>query len=129
MKIIAPERGSDKWGSGAFGASRGDRIHKGIDYACYKGSLVLSPVTGECTKIGFPYADPKKGNYRYVQITDSEGREHRIFYIEPQVRRGDWVETGDVLGESQGIADHYPGMTDHVHYEILVNGKPVNPNG
>jgi hypothetical protein len=40
ITIIPPIRGFDKYGSGAFGASRGGRPHKGDDIACYKGSAV-----------------------------------------------------------------------------------------
>ena len=130
MKIIPPLRGTDRWGSGEYLAARGGRVHRGIDIACYKGSTILSPVSGTVTKLGYPYnpADPDKGKFRYVQITDDAGADHRIFYVEPLVGVSNYVERDDPIGVSQGIASLYPGMTDHVHYEIKRDGKHVEPD-
>jgi hypothetical protein len=74
---------NDSAGQGTFGASRGGgkRSHKGTDYEMKAGELVDSPVVGEVTKIGFPYGDDL--SYRYVQITDMDGINHRLFYVEP----------------------------------------------
>lgn len=130
---ILPKRGSDNYGSGAFGASRGGRSHNGIDYACHPGSKILSPVNGKVTKLGYPYADDL--SYRYVQVTDDEGLDHRIFYVSPEVVTGDVVMAGvTVVGEAQNICRRYPrttdkpaGMTNHIHYEIKGSGRYINP--
>lgn len=106
------ERGTDKWGSGDFGASRGNRTHRGIDYQC----VVVSPVTGEVTKIGYPYSDALE--YRYVQITDKSGYDVRCFYVDPLVEVGDRVLEGAVIGRMQSLQKRYPGITDHVHVEV-----------
>lgn len=124
IRIILPERGSDPWGSGAFGASRGERVHKGIDYECLPGSEVLSPVTGNVTKLGYPYADDL--SYRYIQISNTYT--HRIFYVEPLVKVGDWVTENTVIGICQNITKRYDSrMKNHVHYEVLSGDTPVNP--
>ena len=125
-----PKRGTDGWGSGEFGASRGTRRHKGIDYACCVGTLIESPVYGEVTKIGYQYANDL--SYRYVQITDTKGNRHRLFYVEPLVKLGTKVLPGDVIGEAQDIAGKYNDMDrgymrNHIHYEILTEDGPVNP--
>lgn len=143
IKILAVERGSDKHGSGAFGASRGDRIHKGIDYACYPGSRCLSVTCGKVTKIGYPYSqeDPKIGwpkwkvkkhnlkkAMRYVQITDSKDYHLRYMYLDPTVILGQEVKVDDILGITQDLITVYPGMTGHVHFDVKKDGEYINPN-
>lgn len=130
MIIKPPIRQQDRMGAGWFGAPRGDRVHNGIDLCCHKGSIILAPVTGCVTKIGYPYNpnDKKKGHLRYVEVTTNAGARHRTFYIEPKVKVGDVVHLNKtVIGVSQGLLDIYPTMTDHVHYEIIFNGKYVDP--
>ncbi len=128
-----PERKQDAYGSGAFGASRGTRVHKGIDYCCYPGSVIHSPVAGVCTKLGFPYSDDLM--FRYVEVTTTDKLRHRFFYISPEVVKGDVIVVGQPIGISQDIAGRYrdpgkPSMTGHCHYEILdTDGNPINPEG
>lgn len=132
-----PHRGSDDFGSGEFEAPRGaypdgsKKVHKGIDYACYPGTTIYSPIMGRITKFGFPYGDDL--SFRYIEITDDRLARHRLFYVKPDdsLQLNDLVSTDDLLGESQDIAGRYTTkekyMKGHTHYEILVKGKPVNP--
>lgn len=127
ITVTLQKRKTDSYGSGAFMASRGSRSHKGIDYACWPGSLIQSPISGQVTKLGYAYADDL--SYRYVEITDDKQARHRFFYVSPQVIDGQMVEKGDYIGQCQDIAERYNkgGMTPHCHYEILVDNVPVNP--
>ena len=131
INVTLPKRGSDDWGSGEYGASRGNRTHKGIDYECPVKALLHSPVDGEITKLGYPYADDM--SYRYIEITDKEGYRHRLFYVEPYVTYEQQIEEGDFIGVVQDVAGKYNKqgkgtMKNHVHYEILTQaGIPVNP--
>lgn len=132
MKVIAPIRGQDDQGSGAFGASRGSRKHNGVDIACLKGTMVISPVDGMVTKIGYPYdpRDANKGHLRYVEVTTVRGNRHRFFYVLPtdEVEVGVAVEAGDILGKTQGLTAIYPSITDHFHYEVIDPwGGFINP--
>jgi len=77
LQIITPKRGTDGYGSGEFGASRSNRTPHGVDYACYPGSQLLSPVKGSVTKLGYPYRDDMA--YRYVEITDCNELRHPFF--------------------------------------------------
>ena len=127
---ILPKRGTDDFGSGAFEASRGNRRHKGIDYACYPGTIIQSPVIGTVTKLGYPYSDDL--SFRYVEITShgSTGR-HRLFYVEPSVELEQVIKIGDIIGHAQDIAGRYntaeKTMKNHIHYEIISKGRPLNP--
>ena len=115
IKVECPQRKTDAQGSGAFGSSRGSRTHNGVDYACYPGSAVLSPVDGVVTKLAYPYADDLF--YRYVEVTAPDGTHHRVFYIDPTVTMNLKVKAGVTqLGVSQELK--YDGITQHVHYEI-----------
>lgn len=120
LTTIAPRRGTDTWGSGAFGASRGNRLHMGVDFVTAPESTLLSPVKGEVTKLGYPYGDDL--SYRYVEITDKDGSRHRFFYVEPLVDLRQKVRKGDKIGIVQDVTRRYPvpiGMKVHVHYEII----------
>lgn len=119
------KRIADPWGKGHFGAPRNGRTHNGQDYCCPTGAHVLSPVTGVVTKVGFPYGDDLA--FRYVQVTDSEGYEHRVFYLEPLVKHGEDVPEGSVLGLSQDLSRRYRGILQHVHYEIRYRGEFIDP--
>ena len=126
MLIGAPKRTQDVFGSGSYGASRGTRKHNGIDYACYPDSAVFAPATGIITKIGYPYADDL--SFRYVQITTEDGLDYRIFYISPIVGLNDFVTRDHtIIGISQKLGDRYPDITEHVHFEVKVDGVFVNP--
>ena len=138
MKILAKKR-YDPQGSGDFWASRGTRPHTGVDYTIHPGDFILSPVEGVVTKLGYPYSTGYGGfyrqpetPYRYVQVTDSEGFDHRLFYVRPIVPIGTQVTTESPIGVAQDISLRYPSktrpMTPHVHYEIIdQDGQFINP--
>lgn len=123
-------RKCDGYGCGHFGASRGSREHFGVDMACPPGTEVGSPVRGQVTKLGHAYEDDL--SFRYVQIV-AEIYQFRIFYVDPAVAVGDYVEIGDTLGLSQSLYGRYPAkrtgqMTNHVHFEIRnQSGDMIDP--
>lgn len=131
MKI----RHRDCHGSGAYRASRGSKLHRGLDVCCEQGSRIFAFSGGKVTKIGFPYlqgADPcekyqAKKALRYVQVTDAYGVDVRYFYVNPAIPIGAVVHKGTLLGVAQGLAHIYPGITEHYHFEalMLVDGRKV----
>lgn len=123
--LQAEERGCDKWGCGHYGASRGGRTHRGIDFKADAGQILLSTAMGVVTKLGYPYGDDL--SYRYVQLTDGAGYEIRYFYIEPMVELGDRIKLMDQLGEVQDLGKRYNNMTNHVHIEIKKDGEYYDP--
>ncbi len=127
---ILPKRGTDDWGSGEFGASRGSRLHNGRDYACYEFTVICSLTDGIVTKLGYPYGDDL--SYRYVEITDNEGFRHRYFYVSPSVEVGEQCRRGDMIGLSQNISKRYNDpkkgpMKNHMHYEIMNGSRYIDP--
>lgn len=79
---------------------------------------------GVVTKIGYPY-DPlgNKGHARYVEVSDAGGALCRYFYVEPVVEVGHLLQEGEILGTCQDLNTMYPGITNHVHFEILLYVK------
>lgn len=123
--IELPVRQPDKYGEGHWQASRGRRKHNGIDYVVKGGDRVYSPCEGRVTKHGYPYADDL--TYQYVQITDANGDHHRLFYVYPLGRVGRWLLKGEFCGYAQSLQHRYPGITDHVHYEIKRGSEYIEP--
>ena len=112
-------REHDGYGDGYFGASRdgGSRDHEGVDYTGAPGHQVKAPMSGYVTKIGQAYDDGPA--LRYVEISNPAlSFQARVFYIDPQVRVGDSVALGDVIGKVANLNRRYRGITNHVHLEI-----------
>lgn len=124
MPVALRKRTLDKWGAGRFGAPRGARKHNGQDYVIPPECQVLSTIDGVVKKHGQPYKGPE---YKYIQIDDKDGYEHRFFYVEPVLNPGSEVKIGQVIGYSQDLNARYEGITPHVHYEIRKGGEYFNP--
>lgn len=127
-------RGIDKYGNGAFGASRdgGSRKHVGVDIITKDGEPFLSLNAGVITRLGYVY----KGNYtfRIVEVTHKDGERWRYFYVNPVdangkkiVEIGLKISVGQTLGTTQSLQFKYPGITPHVHFEIIKNGEYIDP--
>ncbi|MBI1407738.1 MAG: peptidoglycan DD-metalloendopeptidase family protein [Caulobacter sp.] len=116
-------RDHDSFGFGAFGASRdgGARRHEGVDYAAAANQAVAAPMSGFVTKIGYAYSGDS--SLKFVEISNPAlGYVVRTFYVEPTVAVGQALRLGQTIGEAASLQAHYPGITDHVHLEILNAG-------
>ena len=47
-------RGSDSFGQGRFGASRGVLLHTGVDYNVEAGGDIYSPIFGKIIRVAVP---------------------------------------------------------------------------
>ncbi len=121
-------RGHDEFGDGGFGARRdgGSRDHEGVDYVAKAGQDVLAPISGYVTKIGYAYAG--SSDLKFVEISNPAlGYVARAFYVTPGVELGQAVRLGEVIGTDQSLQKHYPGITNHVHLEVMEpGGERVN---
>lgn len=121
-RISYVKRGSDDWGSGAFAASRGSRLHKGRDYLCDPGAAIRAPMEGRIVRIGFPYSGEE---YRLVELL-SGAVLWRFFYVAPAVAPGAFVPALTIIGHSQDIGKKYvrgdrEPMPNHVHVECILD--------
>jgi len=109
----------DAYGSGQFGAPRdgGARRHAGEDYTAEADQVVVAPISGFVTKIGYPYADDPQ--LRYVEITNPALKiSARVFYVHPEVQVGAAIAIRAPIGTAQSLQARYPGIINHVHLEI-----------
>ena len=98
------------------------RMHTGIDYAAPQGTRVLAPSDGVVSFRGW------KGGYgNAIMLTHDNGMEtlygHLSAFISG-VDVGTRVNSGAVIG-LVGSTGHSTGP--HLHYEVRINGQPVNP--
>ncbi len=96
------------------------KMHKGIDMAGKSGSNVVATADGIVTLIKI-----QSGYGQVVDIDHGYGLSTRYGH-----NKSILVEVGDIIKQGQTIATM--GSTGrstgpHVHYEVLKNGKPVNP--
>lgn len=134
LQVITSIRGADDYGSGEYGARRGDRKHNGIDFACAPGSICLALRPGTVTKHGWVYADDPA--WRYIEIQDQYGNRCRYFYVQPGAEIGKQVDRGSMIGIVQDIRKRYPrtddkprGIEAHVHVEVMdeARSRYLNP--
>lgn len=111
------------WITSRFGwrRFRGKReFHSGVDIANFQGAAIRSAADGTVEFSGW-----KAGYGKLVII--NHGRGIQSYYGHNSVnlvRIGQFVKKGEVIARV-GSTGHATGP--HIHYEIRVNGKPVNP--
>ena len=98
------------------------KMHTGVDWAAPLGTAIYASGNGTVEKVGW-----ESGYGKYVRIRHSNGYETAYGHMTAFARStqpGARVRQGQVIG--------YVGSTGlstgpHVHYEILVNGRFVDP--
>lgn len=96
------------------------KMHSGMDMAAPSGTAVYATGNGVVTRAGW-----MSGYGKTIDIRHSNGTETRYGHLSKiMVRIGDRVEVGGRIGSvgSTGVS-----TGPHLHYEVHINGKPVNP--
>lgn len=122
-----PTRRTDPWGSGQYGAGRGQRTHQGLDIVARPGEAIRCPIEGDVVREAHPY--PNEPRFSGVVIRGKgvwSGYEVKVFYVNG-VFSGD-AKPGQVLGHAQDLSGRYPGITNHVHVEVRQHGRALSPN-
>jgi hypothetical protein len=97
-------------------------MHKGVDFAAPKGTPIIAAGSGMVREAGW------KGSYgKYIRIKHNAVYDTAYAHmtrIAPHISAGSRVKQGEIIG--------YVGSTGrstgaHLHYEILVNNRQVNP--
>ncbi len=98
------------------------KMHKGIDFAASRGTPIYAAGDGRISYIG------NKGGYgKYIRIHHHSGLATAYAHMsrfKKGLRKGSRVQQGKIIG--------YVGTTGrstgpHLHYEILSNGRQINP--
>ncbi len=106
---------------------RWGRLHRGVDIASsgISGKAIIAAATGTVLKSGY---HKSYGNYVVVNHGKYDGKLYYTLYAHmsktPLVKVGQHVNRGQTIG--------YVGSTGnstgpHLHFEVQVNGSPVNP--
>lgn len=94
--------------------------HKGLDFAAKDGSDMVAVASGVVTWAGKRY-----GYGNLVEVNHGKGYVTRYGHAKEVLAKvGDTVEKGQVIG-TVGSTGRSTGP--HVHFEVWVNGKPVDP--
>jgi len=119
---VWPVRG---WVSSGFGSRRDPmsglgQFHKGLDISTPLGRPVGSPAEGVVV-----YANYYKGFGKVIRIRHAFGYETYYGHLDRfAVRVGQTVKRGQVIAY---VGNTGKATGTHLHYEVHVNGKPVNP--
>ncbi len=118
LPFAIPLKSSYRYTSG-FGPRWG-RMHNGTDFAGAHGSPIYSTADGVVI-----HAGRQSGYGLLVKIKHEFGIETRYAHMSRiRVTEGQRVSKGDRIGD-MGNTGRSTGT--HLHYEVHVNGKPVNP--
>ncbi|MEP3345912.1 MAG: M23 family metallopeptidase [Litoreibacter sp.] len=122
--VSMPVRGNFRFTS-PFGYRRdpkgaGRRMHAGVDFAGSRGSPIYATADGVVTHAGW-----QSGYGKLVKIKHAFGIETRYAHNSTiRVKVGQRVSRGDRIGD-MGATGRVTGT--HLHYEVRLNGTPVNP--
>lgn len=98
----------------------GRRMHAGVDFAAGTGTPIYASADGVVTHAGW-----QSGYGRLVKIKHAYGIETRYAHLSKiNVKVGERVSRGDRIG-GMGATGRVTGT--HLHYEVRLNGNPVNP--
>jgi murein DD-endopeptidase MepM/ murein hydrolase activator NlpD len=123
MPSIMPTTG---WLTSAFSSMRAhpilhiSRPHQGIDVTAPMGAPILSPARGRIVSAGW-----ENGYGQVIEIDHGFGIRTRFAHCSRLIARpGQVVQRGQEIAEvgNSGLA-----TGPHLHYEVEVNGRPVDP--
>jgi len=119
---ISPTNG---WFSSGFGYrispfTNRREFHKGLDIGNRIGTPVIAPADGLVVFVG------REGNFgKMLSINHGYNLTTRYGHLNKfRVKKGQYVKRGQVIAE---VGKSGRSTGPHLHYEVLVNGVPVNP--
>ena len=127
MLVSTPTiRPTNGWRSSGFGYRTSPftgrkEFHQGLDIATRSGTPVIAPADGTVTFVG------SKGALGKTVIVDhGYGVVTRYGHLKKSlVKRGAHIKRGDKIGL---VGNTGRSTAPHLHYEVHLNGIPVNPS-
>jgi murein DD-endopeptidase MepM/ murein hydrolase activator NlpD len=99
---------------------RGYEFHAGMDIDGNRGDLVAAPANGTVTK-----ADWEGGYGNLIEVDHGNGLTTRYGHLSRVgVQVGDTIQRGQLIGL---IGSTGRSTGPHLHYEVRLNDKPINP--
>jgi len=114
------------WRSSGFGYRTSPftgrrEFHQGLDIATRSGTSVVAPADGTVTFVG-----SKGGLGKTVIVDHGYGMVTRYGHLKKSlVKRGTHIKRGDEIGL---VGNTGRSTAPHLHYEVHLNGIPVNPS-
>jgi murein DD-endopeptidase MepM/ murein hydrolase activator NlpD len=122
--MVTPVRGvlTTPFGPGMDPVLKKVVVHTGVDWTAPMGTPVVAAYGGTVTAIG-----PSGDDGNVIALAHSGGRQTTYAHLQdfaPGLAVGTAVKPGDLLGfvGNSGRSD-----TPHLHFELLLNGKPTDP--
>jgi murein DD-endopeptidase MepM/ murein hydrolase activator NlpD len=101
--------------------TKAQKLHKGIDFKIEMGTEILATGGGTVEKV----LTHKSGYGKHIVIKHDENYQTMYAHLSDfKVKKGDKVEKGQVVGYSGNTGK---SITPHLHYEVLKDGKAVDP--
>lgn len=96
------------------------RAHQGVDLAAPMGTRIIAPAAGTVASVG-----RRLGYGLTIEIVHSGGVVTRYAHCRSAlVQRGDVVAMGQAIGT---VGESGLATAPHLHFEVLVHGKAVDP--
>lgn len=101
-------------------------VHKGIDFEGKAGDNVYAALDGTVSAVVTNHVL----NENYVTITHKDGLTSTYKYIDAKenLKVGNTVKKGDVIGTIAKAGGMEMNEGEHLHFEMSVNGKYVDPD-
>lgn len=100
--------------------------HEGVDFACSLAQPIPSSKAGKVIMAGWQDAcNPSKGYGQYVRVDHGGGYVTTYAHLSSiNAQVGDQVSAGTVIG---GCGSTGTSTGNHRHFEIIINGRKLNP--
>jgi len=117
---------NDSKGHGYYKASRGSKLHKGIDLELPggPGQAVFAPITGRIERVLYPYTDDLR--FEGAVFSNKDITVWAFYFVPGTNLIGKSVSMGEVIGIAQDISLKYIDMGPHIHVQIGKYGE-INP--
>ena len=97
------------------------KFHEGMDFTAPTGTEVFATGNGVITEV----ERTRRGRGNTVIIDHGYGYQSIYSHLEGfNVKKGQGVKRGEQIG---GVGNTGLSVATHLHYEVRLNGKPVNP--
>lgn len=123
MPLGRPIKGAvtSKYGKRTDPLNKKKGIHEGVDIRAKSGTKIRATADGVVVKA---FVNGGYGNY--VEIDHGNGYRTAYGHLKSYlVKQGETVERGQVIGL---VGDSGRSTGPHLHYEIILHEKPVDPN-
>lgn len=113
-------RGCNSSGCGDFGASRGGRVHNGVDIEAAPGTNIMAPFDGVLLRKGYRIYSDSRPALIGIEIKSDSDYMSKLFYVTTSLPVGHRFKAGDVIAQVQNMKQYYsnPEMPNHVHQEL-----------